>query len=64
MQRKTYFTWMGSYWSIAPEQWEKLVDLCDQRKPFDLEQMGAKELKCRPHRPCYRLSDADYFLRQ
>lgn len=46
---RVYFKWMNAYWSISPENWAELNRLAwEERKPFDLDKQGARELKSRP----------------
>jgi hypothetical protein len=58
---KIHFDWMCAYWSISQEQWDVLQELVNNDKPFDLYELGAKELKHRPKGFIHNLVDVNVF---
>jgi hypothetical protein len=47
-KKLVYFDWMGAYWSISEEGWATLNERVAKDLSFDMNEIGAKELRSRP----------------
>lgn len=48
-KRLKHFRWMSVYWSIPAVGWEALQKAVQDDQGFYLLDLGARELRCRPH---------------
>lgn len=52
-----HFEWMGAYWSCSSVTWTTLENCVSKGEPFDLETLGARELRSRPKGRIHVLRD-------
>lgn len=54
-----HFTWMGAYYSCSRAVWDDLQRAIANDQPFDLDELGARELRRRPAGRCLELHDVE-----
>lgn len=51
-RKRLYFSWCCAYWSCTHEQWDALQEIVSKHRPFDLQELGIRELSTRPRGHC------------